>query len=397
MEKDLYLVFDRQARSVFRIRGLNREEISGIRPQGISLIDYMDEQNRANGYTPAVCKYKDLARAIWGKHDSGNEREDLTHLVLEVRRNIEPDPRNPRLLRNVRNEGYLLITRRSGGGELSCHFVCGPPVIEPRQFFGRTKEQKQIFSLWKGSPLQNAAIIGRKRSGKTSLLHYLKNIHFTSPSELRPLQQRSWLAHPDSYRFVFVDFQDPRMARRERLLSYLLKELHLPVPNPCSLEQFMDILGEHLTARSIILFDEIEAAFASPELDYKFWESFRSLGSNQTNGLLGFVLTSFLPLEEWTPSHHGARSSPFLNIFGHAFEIGPFTDVEARELIGSSSIPFSLEDIEWILKESRCWPCLLQVLCHHRWVSLKEGEVGGGWKERGLRALLPFRHLVAGP
>ncbi len=393
MGDELFLLFDKRQRRIFRIQGSAREEILGIRPQGTALLGYMDDRNRANHYRPVVCSYEELAAAIGKGQESGGEKEDVAHLVLEIRRKIEPDPRNPRLLKNVRHRGYVLVTRRSAGREAPCEFLCGPPIADPRHFFGRTKELKQLLDLWKGAPIQHVAILGRKRSGKTSLLHYLSHIGTTPASALRPTQRNGW-PPPDSYHVALVDFQDSRMQHRARLLTHLLRELHLPVPNSCSLEQFMDVLSEHLRERSIILYDEIDAAFAVPELDHRFWESFRSLACNQTGGLLGFVLTSSIPLAELARAHHHAKSSPFLNIFGHSLELGPLTDAEARDLIGGSPIPFAPEDVEWILKESRRWPCLLQILCHSRLTSLKECETGEDWKPRGLQAMRPFRHLI---
>jgi hypothetical protein len=60
-------------------------------------------------------------------------------------------------------------------------FVIGPPITEPRQFFGRDYLLHRIFEVWKYLPLQHIAIVGAKRSGKTSLLHYLRRIVDTPP------------------------------------------------------------------------------------------------------------------------------------------------------------------------------------------------------------------------
>ncbi|MEC4815964.1 MAG: hypothetical protein SAK29_22225 [Scytonema sp. PMC 1069.18] len=52
-------------------------------------------------------------------------------------------------------------------------FIIGSSITHPRHFFGREKELKRLFNLLKRHPLQNAAIIGKRRIGKTSILHYL--------------------------------------------------------------------------------------------------------------------------------------------------------------------------------------------------------------------------------
>ena len=111
-------------------------------------------------------------------------------------------------------------------------FIIGTPITQPRYFFGRGKELKRLFNLLKRHPLQNAAIIGKKRSGKTSLLHYLKNITTTPPPQLRPDQKSDWLPQPEKYQWVFVDLQDARMQSREGFLRYILESLKMQVPYP---------------------------------------------------------------------------------------------------------------------------------------------------------------------
>ncbi|MCB0211949.1 MAG: hypothetical protein KDJ52_21590, partial [Anaerolineae bacterium] len=247
-------------------------------------------------------------------------------------------------------------------------FIVGPPITRPRHFFGRNVEIRRIFSLWKRRPLQNVAIIGPKRSGKTSLLHYIRAITTTPANQVRADQNVHWLPNPKQYRWVFVDFQDARMCRRERLLSYLLTSLELPLPDANTLECFMDVVSTHLQTPTIILMDEIGAALLSPELDLQFWGSLRSLVSNSTGGNLAFVLTA-----HETPAllaQQEGKPSPFFNIFGHTFKLGPLKENEARALIAGSPRPFSEVDTDWILNQSGCWPFLLQILCHARLCAL---------------------------
>ncbi|WP_293354233.1 MULTISPECIES: ATP-binding protein [unclassified Microcoleus] len=271
-------------------------------------------------------------------------------------------------------------------------FITGNPITNPRCFFGREKELKRLFHLIKRLPLQNAAIIGKKRSGKTSLLQYLKNISTTPIEKLRPNQKSDWLPNPENYRWIFVDFQDSRLQNREGLLRYILESLKMAVPNPCDLDRFMDVVSYNLHQPTVILLDEIGVGLQRcPELDDGFWESLRSLTTNQTNGNLGFVLASpESPIELATSTGH---SSPFFNIFGYTTTLGAMTEAEARELIGSSPIPFADEDVEWILNQSECWPLLLQILCRERLFSLEEGETGDDWRETGLEQVKPFTHF----
>lgn len=271
-------------------------------------------------------------------------------------------------------------------------FIVGPPITTPRQFFGRTEALERIFNVWQRPPLQNVAIIGQKRSGKTSLLHYLSKITQISSSLLRPNQRNDWLPHPERYRWVFVDFQDPRMSSQERLLNYLLTSLRLPVPASCNLHTFMDSVGEHLQRPGIILMDEIRGGLESPELDRHFWNSLRSLGTNFTGGNLAFLLTAHESPAKL--AHDEGKTSPFFNIFGHDLRLGPLTEPEAHELIASSPIPFEASEVNWILAQSGHWPCLLQALCHIRFAALEKGQTDEDWKTEALQQIEPYRHLL---
>lgn len=272
-------------------------------------------------------------------------------------------------------------------------FVAGPPITHARQFFGRQRELGRLFDLCKRAPLQNAAIIGPRRSGKTSLLLHLKNITTASPAQLRPGQRADWLAYPQRYRWVYVDFQDARMGKRTELLRHLLAGMELPPPDSCELERFMDVVSERLRAPTIILLDEIDVALQRyPELDNSFWESLRSLATNQVEGNLAFVLAAHSSPD--VLAHYSNIGSPFFNIFGYTVRLGPLTEPEARELIGASPLAFPPADVEWILAHSGRWPILVQILCRERFVALESGEPGDAWRQEALEQVAPFQHLM---
>lgn len=273
-------------------------------------------------------------------------------------------------------------------------FLAGPPITQPYYFFGRERELKRLFNLLKSRPLQNAAIIGPRRSGKTSLLYYLQKITTTPAGYLRPGQRADWLTSPAQYQWIMVDFQDARLGSRAGLLRYLLTQLKLPIPEPCSLERFLDVVSGHgLRQPTVILLDEIGAALQRyPELDNAFWEGLRALATNQVGGNLAFILAAQEPPDQL--AHHNELGSPFFNIFGYTAILAPFSEADARALIASSPLPFPEADIAWILAESGRWPILLQILCRERLLTLEDGEAGTNWREDGLRQTTPFRYLL---
>ncbi|MEM7113307.1 MAG: BTAD domain-containing putative transcriptional regulator [Chloroflexota bacterium] len=269
-------------------------------------------------------------------------------------------------------------------------FIAGPPITEPHRFYGRERIIRRLFALWRQRPLQNAAIIGPRRSGKTSLLHYLRQI--TTANSSRPDQRTNWLPNPLDYRWVFVDFQDPRLGSQAGLLTYLLDQMEIPQPASCTLETFLDLVSDQLINPTIILLDEIGVALSRyPELDDAFWESLRSLATNHVDGNLAFVLTAQERPE--TLAQGQGMGSPFFNIFGYTATLGPLTEEAAIALIKSSPQPVPADNATWILQKSGRWPILLQILCREHLLAHEEGIAE--WQEEAWEQAQPFKNLLS--
>ena len=269
-------------------------------------------------------------------------------------------------------------------------FIVGPPVTHPAHFFGREREIRRILNLLKRLPLQNAAIIGPRRSGKTSLLHFLTNI--TAAAPLRPDQPYTWQP-TEPYTWVFADFQDARLGTRDGFLRHLLTQMNLPIPQHCDLEIFMNTVADNMATRTVILLDEIGVALGRyPELDEEFWESLRSLATNQVEGKLGFILSSDIAPSELAAAH--GLGSPFFNIFGYTAILGPLPENEAQALIASSPYPFPTDDINWIMQESGRWPILLQLLCRERLLAYEEGDTSPLWRIEARQQMKPYHYLL---
>ena len=343
-----------------------------------------------SGQRSAALNQFDLCRAALQDELGIEPAEETAVLRDQIRANTLPLPARPTL------HAPALASAPSPAANLppSATFIAGPPITQPACFFGREREIKRLFHLLRHIPMQNAAIIGPRRAGKTSLLHYLKTITTAVPAQLRPHQPQDWLPNPHEYRWVFVDFQDTRLGDPQTLMQHLLAHMDLPVPDRCDLDTFLDIVSDELRTPTVILLDEIGVALERyPQLDDAFWESLRSLATNQVGGRLAYVLSAAeTPDKLANQSGHG---SPFFNIFGYVANLGPLKDEEARALIASSPIPFAEADVAWILAESGGWPMLLQILCRERLLALTDGETGDEWRADALYQIAPFRHEQA--
>ena len=271
-------------------------------------------------------------------------------------------------------------------------FVVGPPIKHPRQFFGRTRELRRIFGNLNRAPLEHYAILGKRRSGKSSLLHHLRTIPTTPVSELRAGQKQDWLNLPTAFRWVYVNFEDVTLLEVEGLVHHILSGLQIPPPTNCSLNQFITLLKDEDWRRpAVILMDELGAGLASPTLDKFFWQSLRSLVSTEMENRISFIVATHADPVQL--ANDQGKTSPFFNIF-NTLKLTTFNEEEALELIHTSPIPFTESDKAWILQASQGWPILLQILCAERLFALENGEISDEWRREAQSKMTPFRYLL---
>jgi DNA-binding transcriptional regulator YiaG len=249
--------------------------------------------------------------------------------------------------------------------------VIGNPVIKPCQFFGREELLRKIYLAWNKAVPESIAIIGPKRSGKTSVLHYLKNLKNLSFTDyLRSDQPKGWSDNwlPHHVQMAFIDFQDANMFQPTTLMKDVLRQFSLDIPASDELADFSNILKNELTKPGVILIDNLEIGLEILALNDPFWWNMSWLGGY---GKLSFVVTACKsPLEL---AQDKGKPSSFFRLFGHNLALSAFTEKEARELLEHSPKPFSSEEIEWMLPESGCWPEPLQKLCNKRLQELSLG------------------------
>jgi hypothetical protein len=105
-----YLEYDWIQARLFRMDGMERQELRDLPPLEHKLVRYMAGRNQANGGVAVCCTFEELIGAVWGEESEHTEM-DLTGLIYHLRKRLEPDPRTPRFIETVRGLGYRLLTR----------------------------------------------------------------------------------------------------------------------------------------------------------------------------------------------------------------------------------------------------------------------------------------------
>jgi hypothetical protein len=235
------------------------------------------------------------------------------------------------------------------------------PIEQPRQFFAHKQVLNEVISCWQQGALEHVLITGPKRSGKSSLLHYLQNDN--QSKLLRHDQEHIPWTQPLNW--VYINFLSPSAQREDYLLRFILTELslldYLDPKQPLDLISFSEIIEAHLRTTTIILMDNIETGLACEGLDDNFWYYLRNLREFSP---IAFCGTSRLSESELNAlAENQNKVSPFINVF-LSIELKPLPDDVAMDLLSYAGDSLSSADKKTIVKQSKGWPAILQSLCH---------------------------------
>jgi hypothetical protein len=258
------------------------------------------------------------------------------------------------------------------------------PIRQRDYFFNRQREVSQALGLLRN--LQNVALVGPRRIGKTSLL-----FHVADPV----IHADHGLSHAE-YVFVYLDGEELteldagqiHRAMVEELVAALEAGGHeapafvLPEA-PLTYRAFRQAVRQ-FTQRGlklILCFDEFECLGANPHLGPSFFSSLRGLAGQFD---VAYVTASKTLLQALTYAQAGTLSSPFFNTFAH-LHLGLFSDDNAHRLIeqlaAKANVPFPSEISDFIIELAGPHPLLLQIAGFHafelwqvRGGKLKEGD-----------------------
>ncbi|KYK29060.1 MAG: hypothetical protein AYK19_20165 [Theionarchaea archaeon DG-70-1] len=231
-------------------------------------------------------------------------------------------------------------------------------IREPRYFFGRKKEVRQIFDAIGTPHPQNISVLGERKTGKSSLLYYI----FQSNTE------KQELPHPEKYIFVFIDFQEYPNIAVDEFFEMLYSELKSTLPKEVQFEQVKDYETftnmaktlEDLSYKLILLIDEFDKILQNENFEEDFFSYLRSIVNRYDTAL---IISTQKDLEDL--SRPDLLGSPFFNIFTQ-IRLGLFQKEEALNLITGPSaekgIPLE-KDAEFILENAGLFPFFIQILC----------------------------------
>ncbi len=194
------------------------------------------------------------------------------------------------------------------------------PIRDPSEFVGQTGMIRRIFSRIGAERPQSVAVIGGKKSGKTSLLAYIGDESV----------RRKYLEKPETFVFAKVCADCDPAGDPDSFLAELAKLL--PGFSDGSANKYEGVRKAvealHSTGkRVVVLLDDFHAITQNKRFPLEFFSFLRSMANNYN---LAYLTTSFLALQKLCVVKD-VQESPFFNIFTN-LSLGMLTAEEAREL-----------------------------------------------------------------
>ncbi|MFB3882674.1 MAG: HD domain-containing phosphohydrolase [Armatimonadota bacterium] len=156
------------------------------------------------------------------------------------------------------------------------------PIQEPRFYFPRPRETREIVRLLAGS--QNCSLVGPIKSGKTSLLFHLT----------RPGTMAGYGFTVDRHSAIYLSFEGLGHLSQEQFFHLMVQETARQSPgklamvwprfetrNAISFLELKETLDQIETAgeRLVFLLDEVELATSNPAFDLNFFSALRHVAA----------------------------------------------------------------------------------------------------------------------
>ena len=239
-------------------------------------------------------------------------------------------------------------------------------------FYGRKSEVKKICARIGASRPQSISIVGERRIGKSSLLHYIYH----------PENRTKYLQHPNDYLFIFIDFQEKHQIDIPQFLEFIIKSLLRECKKDLDLDSnlqpdyqdFKKLVSalDQNSLKIIMIFDEFEVVTKNPNFDMEFFSFFRSIANNFN---IAYIVSSGKNLQNLCHSSE-ISYSPFFNIFSN-ITLSQLRENEAIELIStpSSACGGPLKPYApFIIDVAGYYPFFIQIACAILFEYVSSGE-----------------------
>jgi DNA-binding winged helix-turn-helix (wHTH) protein len=272
-------------------------------------------------------------------------------------------------------------------GTFSNPYRCATAITDPANFYGRRQEVADIFGLIDGHSCVN--IVGERRSGKTSLLHYIAH----------PEVRAKVLPHDEDAIYMLLNAQILSPLSPEGFYRYMLERILEQAENiPVNLNgrvnerEIIRALGalQMQNRRIVMLIDEFERVSQCEAFERRFFDVIRGLC---TTFQLTFVIATSSRLYDCCPVD--VATSPFPNIF-RIVELGPFTPDEFHDFVAETSnksgVP--LTDVKSEIKRlAGHLPYFVQMACWHYYRAWADKNTFG--PEMHERVQREFAHEIS--
>jgi hypothetical protein len=250
------------------------------------------------------------------------------------------------------------------------------PIGDPRYFYGRQREVRQLFDLVRQG--QSVSLTGPRRIGKTSLLLHLSDV------------QTSHGLSPDEYVFVYLAGEGLEGSEQVEVYRMWLEDLsdHLDAPglgSEVKTYRHFERAIRRVTGQGyklIFLLDEFEGLSHNPCLGLDFFSGLRALTSRHP---VVYVVASVRSLLELTYADESALTSPFFNIF-LPLNLGLWSLDEARFMVSDMATRAGMslppDILEQILTLAGGHPFFLQMAAYHAFAALQGEDNVESWPER---------------
>ncbi|HUU28217.1 MAG TPA: protein kinase [archaeon] len=232
-------------------------------------------------------------------------------------------------------------------------------IRDRRYFYGRKKEISTIYSRLGAARPQSVSIVGERRIGKSSLLYHINDVE----------NRRAFLKNPESYIFIFMDFQEKRRALVDDFFISLFEALKAeginkigPLPEP-GYDGFKKVCEKLDTQnmKLVLLFDEFESITKNKNFDPEFFAFLRSIANNYN---VAYVTSSLKNLQELCHNKE-ISDSPFFNIFSN-LNLTAFSENEALLFVSEPSRIFGHpleEHFDTVVDLAGYFPFYMAIAC----------------------------------